>query len=239
MADRTCLALDGSTVTFGGSLELTAPAVSVMEVLVRRGGDERTVEFISGPRDNARWAATEVSGVELTESFACQGGELHVGAGQTAGDDGSTSPLLFGVWEGESNSIGVAYHWSTDPAELLALFEEFELREEEAGVAMRPRTAAVEVTEFPQPPSVAIRVEDLGIVEAYPATRQSVRAVPAWAGTPTSGGELFLGGQAGAEFFLLAARSAVATISPQAGVDVATVSEALDALAVEWRPPAP
>lgn len=238
MAGTTCLALDGSLVTFDGSLGQVASWVSVVEVLVRRAGGERTVELIAGDRENARWAATEVVGLELTESFSCQGGQLHVGSSSTEGADGSTSPLLFGAWEGERRSIGVPYHWSTQSAAMVALFEAFEIDEGDDGVAIRPRDRTVAITDIPQPPSVALRVEDLGTIEAYPATRQSIKAVPKWAGTRTAGGELFLGGQAGSEYFLLAGRSALATVSPQAGVSLETVIEAFDSLVVDWRPPA-
>lgn len=232
------LAVDGSSVTFDAAFDLSAPPVSVMDVRVAHPLRERTVEFVAGDRALANWAAEEVVGVDLTQSFSCQNGELSVGSGTTVGADGSSTPMSFATWRGEQTSVGIQDHGSSDSSELVALFDAFRIEEVAGrGVSLTPDRSSVSVTDVPRAPSVAQRVEGVGIVEAFPATRRNVNVIPRWAGLTTQGGELFVDGQAGAEYFVLAARTSLTLISPEAGVGLDDVSEALDSLVVEWRRP--
>ena len=225
----THAALDGSSVTFDGPFDLSGPPVSVM----RTRSGTAVHEFTAGDRNLGRWAAREVVGVELAEAYAVQGGRLHVGGRNIVGADGSVSPMLFGVWEGRNASVGVSHYGSDDSATVIALFDSFRIRELPAGaMTLKPRSGSgVSVDE---PPTVAKTIDGVGIVEAFTVTRASVRMIPRWGGARVRGGELFMDRASGSDYFVLAGRSAIATIVPEQGAALDDVATGLESLVVEW-----
>ena len=229
----THTALDGSSVRFDGQLDLSDSPVSVMRA---RSGSV-IHEFTAGHRGLGRWAAREVVGVDLSESYALQGGMLLIGQRSVVGADGSVAPALFGVWEGEDVSVGVSHYGASDSSAMIALYECFDIRELPGqAVTLTPRPASR--VSIDEPPTIAKTVDHLGIVEAFAVTRASVRMIPRWSGARVRGGELFKDRVSGADYFVLAGRSAISTIVPRPAADLDDVAAHLSSLAVEWAPAA-
>jgi len=225
-------ALDGSTAIFDGLRDETVPAVSVMNIRV----GQRSFEFTTGIRELGRWVAEEVEGIPLTETFSVRGAIVHVGVGTTVGGDGIPAPRLIGVWEGKDCSLVTHSSWSRNSADMLTLFEQFTILEVPGGTTVLVRRGAL--ARMDEPPMVAKRVPDLGIIEVVPATNQSVRLLPRQRGTAVRGGELFadrMGRDNELVYYILAGTSAIATVIPQPNLDLDLAARQLADLAVEWR----
>jgi hypothetical protein len=222
------IGLDGSTVTFDADLDLSMPAVSVLDVRV---GDW-TFEFTAGGPDLGRWAAEDVSKISLQESYSLHGGTLRIGHGSAVGADGAVTPTLAGVWVGRGSSLIVMYPRSDDSGELLNLIASARL------VEVGP--SAIRMAKLPaggtvdREPSVAKRIPGFGMIETFPVTRQTVKKIPSWGGTAVRGGEIFRGDSNGAPYYLFASNTAIAVVMPQAGVPIDQVAQDLETLSITW-----
>jgi hypothetical protein len=223
------VAIDGSTVTYDGALDLSLPPVSVLDFAV--GG--WTYEFTAGAKTLGRWAAEEVSGIKLTESYGVAGERLLVGHSTAVGADGAVSPVLAGVWEGSASSIVVVNPKSGESRDIINLFASFDIKEVGPNEAiMSPRRGVPGAID--REPTMAKRVAGFGLIETFPATSQTIQMTPRWRGTKVRGGELFRGDSNGVPYYLLAGRSAIAVVMPQSGVAADTVAAGLEQLSIDW-----
>ncbi len=107
------------------------------------------------------------------------------------------------------NSAGVA--------DLVGLFDRFELDVADGAPTIRPKPSAD--TAFENPPSLLKEAQDVGLLHVSRPTHELVRTLPAWKGTRVAGGELFsISPGENRWHFLLVNESAIVTISPRRGV---------------------
>lgn len=232
MSTATHVALDGSEVTISMEADLSRDpsSVGVFDV----SGYQR--EFTVGNLELGRWAAREVSGVTLTESYGHQRGVLRIGSRIVSNNlyDGEDR-VWVGVWEGKQSSLIAQLFNLKDSSEVVSLFDAFEIRElpSPCALALKPRDARVVADGLP---IVAKQVPNVGLIEIARITNQMLRsAVPKHSGTPVRGGELFFA-ESPAHFLLLG-QTTVTTVVPDPGTGHDDVAGHLETLTVSWRDP--
>jgi hypothetical protein len=204
------VALDGGRVQVQSPVGMGGSFSSILDVRLTNQGNH-VQEFTAG---SAGWGA-EVAydrGIErLDQMDFISGGWLHIGRTEVY------EPVLkwvevfsMAVWEGRRWSLFTHRYGESSTQELLSLFEQFDVIEEERGVALWPRNSASAVLD--KGASVVFELDDLGLIEIVELNRQTAAQLPRWKGTPTAGGELFLRRATEQPSFVLVTPSAVAFI---------------------------
>ena len=231
MSTATHVALDGSEVTISMEADLSGypSSVGVFDV----SGYQR--EFTAGNLELGQWAAREVSGVTLTESYGHQRGVLRIGSRIVSNNlyDGEDR-VWVGVWEGKQSSLVTQLFNLKDSSEVVSLFAAFEIRElpRPCELTLKPMDARVVADGLP---IVAKEVPNVGLIEINRITNQMIRSVPKHSGTPVRGGELFFA-EATAHFLLLGQTTST-TVLPDPGTGHDDVASRVETLTVSWKDP--
>jgi hypothetical protein len=192
-------------------------------------------EFTVGNLELGEWAAREVSGVTLTESYGHQRGVLRIGSRIVRNNlyDGDER-VWVGVWEGKQSSLVTQLFNIRDSSGVVSLFDAFEIRElpRPCAVTLKSRDARVVADGLPL---VAKQVPNVGLLEINRITNQMVRSVPRHSGTPVRGGELFFAKSPA--HFLMLGQTAITTVIPDPGTGHDDVASRLETLTVSWRDP--
>ena len=231
MSTATHVALDGSEVMISMEADLSRDPSSVWVFDV--SGHQR--EFTVGNLELGQWAAREVSGVTLTESYGHQRGVLRIGSRIVSNNlyDGEDR-VWVGVWEGKRSSLVAQLFNLKDSSEVVSLFDAFEIRElpRPCALALKPKDARVVADGLP---IVAKQVPNVGLIEIERITNQMIRSMPKHSGTPVRGGELFFA-ESPAHFLLLG-QTTTTTVVPDPGTVHDNVASRLETLTVSWRDP--
>lgn len=192
-------------------------------------------EFTASYREFGRDVA-EIMGVKLTESYAFQGGVLHLGSALIRPREhaaGNTDLLHLGVWEGGNYSVHTHLYNGT-ARDLIPLFNEFRISEGPLGIQLLPR--APKRIRLAREPSLFHELSGVGLLAVKPLTRPLARNLPSWRGTRAAGGELFAGRRPGSVHLLLVGRRSHTMIMRNGeGCDESAVADIMR-LQVEWRP---
>ena len=231
MSTTTHVALDGSEVTISLEADLSHDPSSV--AVFDAYGHQR--EFTVGNLELGEWAAREVSGVTLTESYGHQHGVLRIGSRIVRNNlyDGDER-VWVGVWEGKQSSLGTQLFNIRDSSGVVSLFDAFEIRElpRPCAVTLKSRDARVVADGLPL---VAKLVPNVGLIEINRITNQMVRSMPRHSGTRVRGGELFFA-ESPAHFLMLG-QTTITTVLPDPGTGHDDVASRLETLTVSWRDP--
>ena len=231
MSTATHVALDGSVVTISMEADLSGypSSVGVFDV----SGYQR--EFTVGHLELGQWAAKEVSGVTLTESYGHQRGVLRIGSRIVSNNlYNGEDRVWVGVWEGKQSSLITQLFNLKDSSEVVSLFAAFEIRElpRPCELTLKPMDARVVADGLP---IVAKEVPNVGLIEIDRITNQTARSLPRHAGTRVRGGELFLA-ESPAHFLLLG-QTTLTTVVPHPGTGHDDVAGRLETLTISWRDP--
>lgn len=218
-------ALDGVAFHLGGSLDLSEPATSVVEV----SADGRLYEFTSGPLGFADAVAASLGITEFDSELSFQGGTLRTKTTSEYDKQAKQveNPTLV-VWQGRRFSL-ITRLYRARLADVLALLRTLGLAEHPDGIVMTPDNAAG--TRWVRPATLIKQVPSLGLVEVARKTREHTAQLPPWEGASVSAGELFRDSLSdGRPFFVLSGAELWATIVPLADTNTERVPQLVDGL---------
>jgi hypothetical protein len=226
-------AIEGSWVGIRapGGQPISRP--SSIAVFAVRG---RWHEFTASDLESGRSVAAAL-GIELALTYAYQRGTLYLGTKSfpdptVQGAYQHADLLHFGVWEGERFSVHT-HIYNGSPHDLIPVFDEFTIVEAPHGLRLLPKDPK-RVT-LAREPSFLQEFSNLGLLQVRPLTRSLARNLPRWSGTPTPGGELFVGRLAERTHFVLVGGQSVTEIMPDTTDCHSDVPNMAD-LQVTWRP---
>ena len=216
-------ALDGRRYELSGTLDLTHPSTSSVQVTVR-GRMYELVAGVSGLAEEVA-AALGVSGFDEELRFA--GGTLLIGRTQRV-EPGSriTEDILFAVWRGRRHCL-ISHFYGTTTAAAVEALGTLGITEHDDGIAIRPGAGSAVVS----PAAVVKEVPSLGLLELTVSTAPQATRLPDWKGTATRSGELFSDRLSnGDPYFVLAGADTWTTVLPLADTDLARVPALVDQL---------
>lgn len=220
-------ALDGVAFHLSGSLDLSRPATSVVEV----SADGRLYEFTSGPLDFADAVAASLGITEFDSELAFQGGTLRTATTSEYDKQAKQveNPTLV-VWQGRRFSL-ITRLYRARLADVLVLLRTLGIAEHQDGIVLKPDNAAG--SRWVRPATVVKEVPSVGLVEVARKTKEHTAQLPPWEGASVNAGELFRDSLSdGSPFFVLSGSELWATIVPLADTDVERVPRLVGGLDV-------
>lgn len=217
-------AVDGSTVTFDGPVDVSAVATSN----VRYQDVEALREVTTGPL-----AAVDALPITIDEEYAHAGGEVRIGH-RTETDPAVRSHRrdTFAVWRGQSHGLFVMA--TAAPADaLLALLDTMTIDEAPEGIAVEAPQL------LPATTKLVKELPGIGLAEVAPLVPEVAGSLPRWAGTPVEGGELYRDeARPGAPVLVLVGDTASTTLLLDGGGPEAdTATDLSTQLTVTWAAP--
>jgi hypothetical protein len=220
--------LDGRRYLLTGQVDLRLPFTSVVGVTI--GG--RLHEFTAGPARLGEDIARALGVDGFDEEFNYLGGVLLVGRAQPY--DRQThlvEDMVVAVWRGRWHCL-VTQMYGMSTADVLGVLRTLRIEDHDDGLVLHPDRSRG--SDFTAPATVVKEVPELGLLEVSPLTDQHVRALPAWRGMSTPGGELFRDRLSdGAPYFVLAAADTWTTLLPLPGTVPDRVPELVGRLRVQ------
>jgi hypothetical protein len=222
-------ALDGSYVNIRTSLDVERPVSTFLNLRI----GSHLQEFGSGSRDFAAANAHDVGVQAFRETYRFQGGTLRLGtAVQFDPRIKARDVLIMATWEGRNTSLYTFAYNTTNSSDLLAILNRVRLSESSEGLALAPVDAAstpvADVTLVKELPM-------LGLLQIHPLDSDLMRSLPSWRGRQVAGGELFVDGETPERrTFVVAGKTAITHVVPDAEHDVDALLSALAELQVDW-----
>jgi hypothetical protein len=223
----------------GSSVSIRAPAgeqLSRPSSVATYAINGRWQEFTTSDRDGGR-AVADTLGVALTQTFSYQQGTLSLGtksfhSKDTDGSGVHVDLMHFGLWEGRQSSV-FTHLYNGNAQELIPVFEAFTIVESPEGAWLLPKNRR-QVT-LAREPSFLQEFSELGLLLVRPLTKSLARNLPSWSGTPTSGGELFVGRRPDSVHFVLVGQRSLTEVMPD-GTDCDKDVPIIASLQVAWQP---
>jgi hypothetical protein len=224
MARATHTAIDGSTVTFDGPIDVTAPATSSV-----RYQDVALVRELT----TAPVTAVDALPIVVDEEYAYAGGTLRIGhRDETDPSISSTRRDTFAVWRGAHHAL-LLLETAAPADSLIAVLDTLTLTESDTGLA-------VEADELvPATTKLVKELPGIGLAEVAPLVPEVVDTLPRWAGTPVEGGELYRDeARPGAPVLVLVSDTSSTTLLLDGGGPEAdTATELTAGLTITWEAP--
>lgn len=217
--------LDGRRFFLSGPLDLSRPATSVLDVVIRG----RLHEFTAGPAALGAEVAAALGSAGFDEELSYAGGRLLVGRARPYDSRiRLVEDVVVAVWLGGDHAL-ITQLYGMSTAHLLAILRSVRITVHDDGLALAPAGDAA----FAGPATVVKEVPALGLLETSPLTADHARTLPAWSGRPTPAGELFTDTlSSGDPFFVLATADSWTTVVPLAGTTAAQMAARIGRLRV-------
>lgn len=224
MARATHTAVDGSTVTFDGPVDLGLPVTSS----VRFQDSDVVRELTTAPL-----AGVDALPVSVDETYAYAGGEVRIGHREEVDPRiQSRRRDTFLTWRGAAHAL-LLVETGADADRLLGVLDRLTLTEGPTGLRVEGDGVLAATTRLTK------ELPGVGLAEVAPLVPEVAQGLPRWAGTEAAGGELYRDeARPGAPVLVLVGDTATTTLlldgdGPEA--DQATTSAA--ELVVTWEPP--
>jgi hypothetical protein len=229
--------LDGSSVILTAPLTGFGHADVTTHAVFRVAG--RGHEFVSGPRAFAA-ADADSMGVTLDESYSLvSGGVIRVGSAERLDESsGAGERVTYGAWEGDSHSVRTVLYGTASSADVIGLFDEFEVQEAPTGVGLRIKDSGRVSIDRSGPgvaPCVTHRIIGFGLLEVAERTTQ-LDALAGGLGEQVPGGELFVDGVGTRQpTLLLLSGSARTRVYLEHGVEEAVAIAGAATIQATWQ----
>lgn len=216
--------LDGHRFGLAGSLDLSLPGTSIVEIAVRGRRYELTSGVAALGDDFAE--ALGMTGFDEELSFA--GGQLLIGhTRRYEARSRLVEDLLLAVWRGSRHCLAIQFTGEST-AGALGVLRTLRIAEHDDGITVRPQ--AGDGGEFASVARVVKQVPSLGLLEMSTLDGQRAR-LPDWQGARTRSGELFTDRlPGGSQYFVLAGRDTWVTVLPLADTVLDQVPALVDRL---------
>ena len=176
MARATHTAVDGSTVTFDGPADLSAPVTSS----IRYEDTDLVRELTTAPV-----TATDALRFLVDEEYAYAGGTLRIGHRDEADPAiGSRRPRHLAVWRGAAHAL-VLVETEAPADALIAVLDRLTLTESPTGLTVDADGIVAATTRLVK------EIPGVGLAEVAPLVPEVAQGLPRWAGTEVAGGELY------------------------------------------------
>ena len=176
MGTAVHVAADGSTVTFTGSVDLTAVATSSV-----RYQDEGFLRELT----TAPVAAADSLPFTVDEEYAYAGGEVRIGhRSETDPSIRSRRDEAAAIWRGAAHALVIIESGGSADG-LLAVLDTLVLDERPDGLAVDSDRL------LPATTKLVKELPGIGLAEVAPLVPEVAQALPRWAGTEVRGGELY------------------------------------------------
>lgn len=227
-ASVTHRAMDGRRFLLSGSLDLSAPFTSMVELTIAG----RLHEFTAGSVGLANELAQSLGVTHFDEELTYQGGALLIARVRSYDPQIRLSEeRLVAAWRGRRYCF-VTQLYGASTSDLLAVLRTVRITEHEDGLVVRPDTRAG--SRFAAPATVIKQVPGLGLLDMTALTAERTRQLPSWRGLSTRAGELFRDMLSdGKPYFLLAATDTWVAVLPLADTVLDQVPTLLDRLRVQ------
>jgi hypothetical protein len=191
------------------------------------------ISIASGPTVHQAVSRPTAAGVDFSEALATAsvaGGDLQVLPAVDNNETGAATPRFDAVWTGDHGVLMIGAYGTVQAA--VDLVASLGISTTPLGVRLSPTGS----TRFVSYPTVVVETPGLGLLETVPLTNEVMAQLPDWAGTPTTGGDLYAGSLSRSTGYLtLVSATARTQIMVREQGDIDAAADSASHLQVTWR----